>query len=136
MLFNKPFMTGVDPVEKLRLVRDLPLKNLAHLGDAVFELVERERETLSAADVERLHKQVVARVNSKEQARLLHILKPFLTEAEQDIVRRARNLKPSSFRRNVEQADLRQATAFEALIGYLYLTDEDRLQELLGKTAD
>jgi len=136
MLFNKPFLADLDPLEKLRLVRDLPLKNLAHLGDAVFELVERERETLGAADVERLHKQVVARVNSKEQARLLHILKPFLTEAEQDIVRRARNLKPSSFRRNVEQADLRQATAFEALIGYLYLTDEVRLQELLGKTAE
>jgi len=136
MLFNKPFLTGVDEVEKRRLVRDLPLKNLAHLGDAVFELVEREKETLSATDVERMHKQVVARVNSKEQARLLHVLKPFLTEEEQEIVRRARNLKPGSFRRNVDQADLRQATAFEALIGYLYLIDELRLQELLAKTTD
>jgi len=136
MLFNKPFLSSVNEVEKRRLVRDLPLKNLAHLGDAVFELVEREKETLSATDVERMHKQVVARVNSKEQARLLHVLKPFLTEEEQDIVRRARNLKPGSFRRNVDQADLRQATAFEALIGYLYLIDEVRLQELLAKTTD
>lgn len=136
MLFNKAFMAGADEAERLRLVRDLPLKNLAHLGDAVFELYEREKETISAADVERMHKQVVSRVNSKEQARLLHLLKPMLSESEQDIVRRARNLKPSSFRRNVEQAVLRQATAFEALIGYLYLTDEKRLQELLTKTDE
>jgi len=129
-------MAGMDEAEKLRLVRDMPLKNLAHLGDAVFELFEREKETLGAATVEHLHKQVVSRVNSREQARLLLVLKPFLSESELDIVRRARNLKPTSFRRNVEQAVLRQATAFEALIGYLYLTDEPRLQELLSKTTD
>ncbi|MBU6451341.1 MAG: Mini-ribonuclease 3 [Cyanobacteria bacterium REEB67] len=112
----------------------MPLKNLAHLGDVVFELFEREYETVSAVSVEHLHKQVVARVNSHEQARLLTLLKPLLSEAELDIVRRARNLKPGSFRRNVEQAVLRQATAFEALIGYLYLLDENRLQALLDKT--
>jgi ribonuclease-3 family protein len=136
MLFNKPFMEGLDEVERLRLVREMPLKNLAHLGDAVFELFEREKETLSAVTVESLHKQVVARVNSREQARLLLLLKPALSDSELDIVRRARNLKPTSFRRNVEQTVLRQATAFEALIGYLYLTDEARLQELLNKTTD
>ena len=129
-------MHGMDEAEKLRLVRDMPLKNLAHLGDAVFELYEREKETQGQATVERLHKKVVSRVNSREQARLLLVLKPLLSEAEADIVRRARNLKPTSFRRNVEQSVLRQATAFEALIGYLYLTDEDRLQELLNKTKD
>jgi ribonuclease III family protein len=134
MLFNKIFMEGTDQIDKIRLVKDMPLKNLAHLGDVVFELFEREYETVSAVSVEHLHKQVVARVNSHEQARLLTALKPLLTEAELDIVRRARNLKPGSFRRNVEQAVLRQATAFEALIGYLYLLDEDRLQDLLNKT--
>jgi len=122
--------------DKLRLVREMPLKNLAHLGDAVFELFQREKETVSAVTVERLHAQVVARVNSREQARLLHCLKADLNENELEIVRRARNLKPTSFRRNVEQAVLRQATAFEALIGYLYLTDEGRLQELLIKSAE
>jgi ribonuclease-3 family protein len=128
-------MPGTAQTDIVRLVREMPLKNLAHLGDAVFELFEREKQTLSAATVENLHKQVVSRVNSREQARLLLLLKPLLSEAELDIVRRARNLKPTSFRRNVEQAVLRQATAFEALIGYLYLTDEPRLQELLSKTT-
>jgi len=126
-------MPDIEQVEKRRLVRDMPLKNLAHLGDAVFELFEREKEAHCAANVEGLHKKVVARVNSREQARLLNLLKPLLSDDEQDIVRRARNLKPG-IRRNVEQAVLRQATAFEALIGYLYLTNEPRLQELLSKT--
>ena len=129
-------MQDVDAEERARRVRNLPLKNLAHLGDAVFELFEREKETVSAVSVESLHKQVVSRVNSKEQARLLLLLKPLLNESELDIVRRARNLKATNFRRNVEQSVLRQATAFEALIGYLYLTDEVRLQELLGKTTN
>lgn len=82
-----------------------------------------------------MHNKVVARVNSKEQARLLELIKPQLSEAEQDIVRRGRNLKAAN-RRNVEQATLRQATAFEALIGYLYLTDENRLHQLLALTND
>jgi ribonuclease-3 family protein len=129
-------MAAGDKSEKLRLVRDLPLKNLAHLGDVVFELFERENEILSAVSVENMHKQVVARVNSHEQARLLNLIKPMLNEEELDIVRRARNLKPGSFRRNVEQVILRHATAFEALIGYLYLMDESRLEELLKVTRE
>lgn len=120
--------------DQLLTIKNLPLRNLAHLGDAVFELYERERELLRASSVNKMHNKVVARVNSKQQAQLLEILKPVLTDAELDIVRRARNLK-SSGRRNVEQAVLRQATAFEALIGYLYLTDETRLEELLGLTS-
>jgi ribonuclease-3 family protein len=135
MLFNRHFMAGYDQAEKRRLVKDMPLKNLAHLGDAVFELFEREREAHRAATVEGLHDKVVARVNSKQQGQLLLLIKPLLREDELDIVRRARNLKPG-IRRNVEQAVLRQATAFEALIGYLYLTDEPRLQELLSKTTE
>lgn len=134
MLFGKTFHQSVTPEERLRLVKDIPLRNLAHLGDAVFELFEREREVIAAATVRKLHNQVVSRVNSKEQARLLELLKPALTEDELDMVRRARNLKPGGFRRNVEQSILRQATAFEALIGYRFLTDEDRLQELLALT--
>jgi len=131
MLFGTTFHPSVTTEERIRLVKEIPLRNLAHLGDAVFELFEREREVIAAATVKKLHNQVVSRVNSKEQSRLLEILKPNLTEDELDIVRRARNLKPGGFRRNVEQTTLRQATAFEALIGFRFLTDETRLQELL-----
>lgn len=135
MLFGKSLPQAIEDRQSLeRFVKELPLRNLAHLGDAVFELHERERELLAAPSVKKMHNKVVSRVNSKEQTRLLELIKPQLNEAEQDIVRRGRNLKATN-RRNVEQATLRQATAFEALIGYLYLTDETRLEELLALTS-
>ncbi|MFA7336715.1 MAG: ribonuclease III domain-containing protein [Candidatus Obscuribacterales bacterium] len=134
MLFGKSFNKALSEQERLKQVKEIPLRSLAHLGDAVFELFERERELLASVTVKNMHDQVVSRVNSKEQARLIALLKPNLTEDELDIVRRARNLKPAGFRRNVEQATLRQATAFEALIGYRFLTDENRLKELLDLT--
>lgn len=137
MLFGKTFAApDCTAEERSRLVKDIPLRNLAHLGDAVYELFERERQVIASATVRKLHQQVVSRVNSKEQARLLEVLKPNLSEDELDICRRARNLKPGGFRRNVEQTVLRQATAFEALIGYRFLTDETRLQELLALTDE
>lgn len=134
MLFGKSFNKALSEQERLKQVKEIPLRSLAHLGDAVFELFERERELLASVTVKSMHDQVVSRVNSKEQARLIALLKPNLTEDELDIVRRARNLKPAGFRRNVEQTTLRQATAFEALIGYRFLTDENRLEELLDLT--
>lgn len=134
MLFGQTFHAELSRDDASKRARALDLRTLAHLGDSVFELFERER-VLTLATVDKVHKVVVGRVNSKEQARLLSKLRPILREHEQDIVRRARNLKPSGFRRNVEQAVLRQATAFEALIGYLYLTDETRLKELLAITT-
>lgn len=134
MLFGKSFNKALSEQDRLKQVKEIPLRSLAHLGDAVFELFERERELLASVTVKNMHDQVVSRVNSKEQARLIALLKPNLTEDELDIVRRARNLKPAGFRRNVEQTTLRQATAFEALIGYRFLTDENRLKELLDLT--
>jgi ribonuclease III family protein len=134
MLFGRTFHPELSAQEACKLARNLDLRTLAHLGDSVFELFERER-VLTLATVDKVHKKVVGRVNSKEQARLLLRLRPLLLDPEQDIVRRARNLKPSGFRRNVEQSILRQATAFEALVGFLYLTDETRLKELLLATT-
>ncbi len=114
--------------------RDLPLRLLAHLGDAVFELFEREREVLTAPTAKRMHQKVVGRVNATSQAAILMELMPHLTSAEEDIVRRARNLKVAGSARRSNQGAYRQATALEALLGYLYLTDKLRLGELLDLT--
>lgn len=133
MLFGKTFAPDATAAERAKLARELDLRNLAHLGDAVFDLYVRERR-LGTATVNKMHTTVVSQVNSKEQARLLQLVKNSLSEAEADIVRRARNLKTSGFRRNVEQSVLRQATAFEALVGYLYLIDLERLESLLDAT--
>ncbi len=117
------------PMER-RELNELPLRVVAQLGDAVFELFERERELLDSHSAENLHSKVVKRVNAQAQAQILDRLGEHLSDNEKDIVRRARNLKPSYSRRN-DQHNYRKSTAFEALIGYLYLSDRDRLAEIL-----
>lgn len=112
----------------------MPLRKLAHLGDAVFALFDREREIMSSQNVKEMHETVSKRSSAVAQAELLARVMPHLTEAEQDIVRRARNIKAPSGRPG-GQSIYRQATAFEALLGFLYLTSEERLSELLAMTV-
>lgn len=82
--------------------------------------------------VETLHAAKVARVRATAQAASLRRLSPLLTEEEAEVVRRARNLK-GNVPRHVSVADYRHSTAFEALLGMLYLRgDTARLQELLA----
>lgn len=114
--------------------RNVPLRVLAHLGDAVFDLFERERAVLHTATARQMHGKVVSRVTAGAQSELLSTLTPQLHEDEQEIVRMARNLKPSGYRKSGQSA-YRKATAFEALIGYLYLVDQERLQRLLEMTV-
>ncbi len=117
-----------------KVVCALPLRLLAHLGDAVFDLFEREREILSVSTAKELHARVSARVRAEKQAELLQSLLPALGVSEKEIVRRARNLKLPG-QRKPGQLIYRQATAFEALIGYLYLTSPTRLRQILSLTA-
>lgn len=109
---------------------DIPLRQLAHVGDAVFHLFVREKEVLTASSAKEMHKRTAGVVSYKGQAKALHMLTDALRDEERDLVRRARNMKPAAYRRS-EQALYRKATAFEALLGYLYLTDMERLNELL-----
>jgi len=111
--------------------RLIPLRMLAHLGDAVFHLHEREREILTSVSARQLHDKATSRVKAVKQAELLDLIENKLTETEADIVRRARNLKPAGYRK-VGQSAYRKATAFEALVGFLYLCDPVRLDEIFA----
>lgn len=105
---------------------------LAHLGDAVFHLYERERETLLAHDVKSMHEKLAVRSSAEFQAELLGKIEDTLEEDEKDIVRRARNVKATGHKDR--QNSVRRATAFEALLGYLYLTKPERLLVVLSQT--
>lgn len=109
------------------------MRVLAHLGDAVFSLYEREQEALSCVSAKQIHGKVIARVSAAKQAAILFALTPNLLPDELEIVRMARNLKPSSYRK-AGQTAYRQSTAFEALLGYLYLCDQGRLCQVLSLT--
>ena len=106
------------------------LRNYAYIGDAVWELFIREKTVRKTENAKLLHKITTDYVKASYQAELLHKME--LTEAEQEIARRARNLSIPIGRRS-NQAEYRQATAFEALIGWWYKNDKLRLDIVLKK---
>jgi len=111
-------------------VNQLPLRMLAQLGDAVSILYERQRAVFYCASAKQMHRVVKERINAKAQAGFLDRITELLTEQELDLVRRARNLK-TAHRSRSQHANYHKATAFEALIGYLYMSNMQRLNELL-----
>lgn len=112
---------------------ELPSLALAYIGDAVYELVVRQYLlSRGAVKVNQLHKMAVRYVRAGAQAKALHILEGNLTEEEIAVVRRGRNAKSATLPKNADLMEYRQATALEALIGYLYLQDrQSRVLELI-----
>ena len=104
----------------------LPLKNYAHIGDAVWEVFVRDYVILKTSNSKMLHKMTTDRVNATFQKDMLELISQELYDEEQELVRRARNLPIPVGRKSI-QHDYRLATAFEVLIGYWYLHDKDRL---------
>lgn len=104
---------------------------LAYIGDAVYELFVRGLFLMPPKRIQAFHQQVVNQVRAEQQAHQVSQLMPFLTEAEQALLRRGRNASSRGPRR-VDTQIYQQATGFEALVGYLYLTNPDRLAELLS----
>jgi ribonuclease III family protein len=108
---------------------------LAYMGDAVFELYVRHH-LLQSGKVRpnQLHKEATAYVSAKSQAKFLHKMLEMeaLSESEITIVKRGRNAKSGSVPKNTDVQTYRYSTAFEALIGSLYLSgNEERIEELI-----
>ncbi|KOR35673.1 hypothetical protein AM228_17180 [Planktothricoides sp. SR001] len=111
-------------------VNQLSPTALAYLGDAVYELYIRGLYLLPPKRQHSYHQEVVAQVRAETQAEHLRSLEPYLTDVEQDIIRRGRNAASGKPKR-VSATVYQQATSLETLMGYLYLTDGDRLRQLL-----
>ena len=116
-------------------MEELNLRNYAHLGDAVWELFVREYTVNKTQNLKLLHKMTTDFVNMNFQAELLDFINDKLTEPEQELSRRARNCNIPTNRRN-NQFEYRKSTSFEALIGYWYLNDQNRLKEILDIIKD
>jgi len=112
-------------------LRSLSPLALAYIGDAVYELFVRSRLLMPARQIRTFHQEVVDHVRAEQQALYLECLRPHLSETEIDVLRRARNAA-SGRKARASLRDYRQATAFEALLGYLYLSDPQRLMEVLA----
>lgn len=113
---------------------------LAYVGDAVYEQFVRERLVLSGCGgghADLLHKAGVGYVCAGAQAKALHALEGQLSESEAALVRRARNHKIATKPKNADPMTYKNATAFEALIGYLHLSGEkERAAELMQAAAE
>ncbi len=106
---------------------------LAYVGDAVYELYVRYH-LLSQGMVRPndLQKRAVRYVSATAQAEVSRQIQMLLTEEEQDILRRGRNMRVGSVPKRVSMADYRASTGLEALIGYWYLSgDKERLNEMM-----
>ena len=116
-------------------VKQLNSLALAYMGDAVFEQVVREHLILSGrVRPNILHKEATSYVSAKAQAMVVRemIDKEFLSEDEQAILRRGRNAKSGSVPKNTDVITYHHSTAFEAVIGSLYLSGQtERLHEVL-----
>ena len=108
---------------------------LAYLGDAVYELYVR-KHVIDTGQIhaDRLHTAAVSYVRASAQAEVIRELFDGLPEEEQRLVKRARNKRSSSKPKNADPVEYKWATAFEALLGYYYLTDNtDALDHVIGK---
>ena len=122
-------------MDKIKLTSMSPLV-LAYLGDTVYESYIREhliRQNINRK-VNNLHKLAIQYSKAKAQATIIHELEDELTEEEMKIFKRGRNQKSHTAPKNADIIDYKYATGFEALIGYLYLSeDKERLEYIVKK---
>lgn len=124
-------LSTVLPAPSSSEIQRLSPAALAYLGDAVYELYIRRRCLLPPKRSEIYHQQVVSQVRAETQASHLRSLMPHLSESEHEFIKRGRNAASNRPKR-LDPEIYQYATSLEALIGYLYLTDPNRLFELLG----
>ena len=119
-------------VEQAKMLSSL---SLAFVGDAVYTLYAREK-VIKHSDAKNgvLHGEATKIVKASGQAKSADALVGLLTEEEAGVFRRAKNSKVHSVAKHATIDDYKKATAFEALIGFLYLTGQDsRLKFLLNE---
>lgn len=112
---------------------------LAYIGDAVYEIYVRKHVIEGGeSHVDMLHKKAVCYVRADAQAKALKTLMTgFLSEEEAALARRARNHKSASKPKNADPVTYKLATAFEAIIGYLYLSEQtQRMKEIIAKAFE
>ena len=132
-------MIGTSAANTLRPmdVKQLNSLALAYMGDAVLEQAIREHLIRSGrVRPNTLHKEATKYVSAKAQASVVRVLltEKFLTEEEEAVLRRGRNAKSGSIPKNTDVQTYKYSTAFEAVLGSLYLIGNlERVTEIIEK---
>ena len=113
-------------------IRAISSIGLAHLGDAVYELLVRTYLCVHGkATGKGLHRATIALVCAQSQSRFADLLLPSLTEEETAVFKRGRNANVHTIPQSADRAEYQKATGLEALFGYLYLQNRhERINEL------
>jgi ribonuclease III family protein len=119
-----------------RKPNEIPALALAYIGDAVWEVAVRMRMLHFAENKPHMmHKKATRYVKAERQAFALHSINSLLTDEEVAIVKRGRNAKSGSMPKHATVTDYRHSTAFECLLGFLFVTKEyDRLQFIIEQS--
>ena len=128
----------IETSRSIQEVKLLPPLTWAYIGDCVYELYIRTKlinETYMKPHA--LHIESIKYVKASAQSEILKRIYNDLTEEEKDIVRSGRNAENHHLPKNANVQEYMYATAYEALLGYLYLTKQtQRLQEILKISVD
>lgn len=108
---------------------------LAFEGDAVYSMyIRRHLIFQGLTKPNQLHREATKYVSAKAQANLISLMleEGILTEKEEDIYKRGRNTNSHTKAKNADIVTYRMSTGFEAVMGYLHMTEEiERLEELI-----
>ncbi len=123
------------PLEEVRL---MPPLVWAYIGDCIYEIyIRMQLVNNTKLHPHELHVETTKYVKAQAQAQVLTKIEEILTEEEKEIVRRGRNAQNHHLPKNSSLAEYSKATAFESLIGYLYLSKQDeRLSQILEKCIE
>ena len=127
-------MYGFFPEMPVQDVNKISMLGLAHVGDAVYELLYRSKLcTDGHTAVAEMHRMTVAFVRAEAQAEAAAKLLPVLTTEEASVYKRGRNAKVNSLPHNADIGQYHAATGLEALFGWLYLLGRtERINELFN----
>ena len=108
---------------------------LAFEGDAVYSMyIRRHLNFQGLTKPNQLHREATKYVSAKAQANLISLMleEGILTEKEEDIYKRGRNANSHTKAKNTDIVTYRMSTGFEAVMGYLHMTEAvERLEELI-----
>lgn len=124
------------PLMTKQEAKQLSALQLAFMGDTVCDLLTRTDLMFERRQVKDMHGEATRIVNARAQAKALAAIRHLLSEEEEDIVRRARN---AHLGHNIPHAATREeyldATGYEALLGFLYLTGQMHRAQTLYKLS-
>ena len=113
-------------------IRNISSVGLAHLGDAVYELLARAWLCAKGKATGRdLHRAAVELVRAEAQAQRSQKILPLLTGEELAVYKRGRNAHVNTIPHSASRGEYLRATALESLLGWLYLRGEvERINQL------